>query len=125
MTAAALAPLAAGDAATYAMMAAFAALLVGGCACWAGSCALGIVASLLSKPVLIGYLAGVAVIMIAGQLGKLFEVTVSGDRADRADRSARSQLGGAERRDLAVIGPQRDRHAVRRVQPVAAHVPGR
>lgn len=102
MTAAALAPLAAGDAAAYAMMAAFAALLVGGMCLLGGILRLGIVASLLSKPVLIGYLAGVAVIMIAGQLGKLFGITVTGGTPVTQIWSALGELGGANRASAAV-----------------------
>ena len=97
MTAAALAPLAAGDAATYAMMAAFAALLVGVMCLLGGILRLGIVASLLSKPVLIGYLAGVAVIMIAGQLGKLFGITVSGGTPGDPDLVGRRPVRRGER----------------------------
>ena len=40
---------------------------------------LGFLATLLSKPVLQGYLTGVAVLMMAGQLGKLTRVDVQGD----------------------------------------------
>jgi high affinity sulfate transporter 1 len=40
---------------------------------------LGVVADLLSRPVLVGYLAGVAVTMIVSQLGRLTGVPVSGD----------------------------------------------
>jgi SulP family sulfate permease len=40
---------------------------------------LGFLADLLSRPILVGYLAGVAVLMIVGQLGKLTGVPVSGD----------------------------------------------
>ena len=39
---------------------------------------LGFVADLLSRPVLIGYLTGVALIMVAGQLGKITGVPVNG-----------------------------------------------
>ena len=39
---------------------------------------LGFVADLLSRPVLVGYLAGVGLIMIAGQLGRVTGVQVSG-----------------------------------------------
>jgi SulP family sulfate permease len=39
---------------------------------------LGFVAQLLSQPVLLGYLAGVAVIMIIGQLGRLTGIRVAG-----------------------------------------------
>jgi high affinity sulfate transporter 1 len=102
MTAAALAPLAAGDASTYATMAAFTALLVGGLCLLGGVLRLGIVASLLSKPVLIGYLAGVAVIMIAGQLGKLLGVTVSGGTPLSQIWSALGQLAEANRASAAI-----------------------
>src|SRR5262245_60837167 len=71
MTAAVVAPLAAGDPVRHAQLAAGLALTVGVLCllCWA--LRLGFVADLLSKPILVGYLAGVAVIMIVGQLGKL------------------------------------------------------
>lgn len=79
LTAAALAPLAVGDPARYAAMAAMCALVVGGLALLAGVLRVGFIAQLLSRPVLSGYLAGVAVIMVAGQLGKLLGVDVSAD----------------------------------------------
>ena len=79
MTAAALAPLAAGDSGRYAMLAAVLAALVG-VVCFAGGLLrLGFIADLLSRPVLIGYMAGVALIMIGGQLGKLTGTVVVGD----------------------------------------------
>lgn len=79
MTATALAPLAIGDPARYAAMAAVLALLVGAICLVAGLCRLGFLADLLSRPVLIGYMTGVAVIMIGGQLGKITGVDVTGD----------------------------------------------
>jgi SulP family sulfate permease len=79
MTAAALAPLAAGDSGRYAMLAAVLAALVG-VVCFAGGLLrLGFIADLLSRPVLIGYMAGVALVMIGGQLGKLTGTVVVGD----------------------------------------------
>jgi len=79
MTAAALAPLAAGDSGRYAMLAAVLAALVG-VVCFAGGLLrLGFIADLLSRPVLTGYMAGVALIMIGGQLGKLTGTVVTGD----------------------------------------------
>ena len=39
----------------------------------------GFIADLLSRPVLIGYMAGIALIMIAGQLGKLTGTPVTGE----------------------------------------------
>lgn len=71
MTAAAIAPLIVSDGSNYASLAALLALLVG-LVCIVGSIAqLGFLADLLSKPILLGYMAGVAIIMIAGQLGKI------------------------------------------------------
>ena len=79
MTATALAPLAAGDAGRYAVLAAAAALIVGAICFVAGLIRLGFLADLLSRPVLIGYMAGVAVIMVASQLGKITGVEVKGE----------------------------------------------
>lgn len=79
MTAAVLAPFAAGDPVRYATLAALLALLVGVYALLAGVLRLGFIGDLLSKPVLIGYMAGVAVIMITSQLGKVTGVDVAGD----------------------------------------------
>ena len=79
MTAAALAPLAAGDSVRYAALAAMLAVLVGLVCFTGGLLRLGFIADLLSRPVLIGYMAGVALIMIAGQLGKLTGTPVTGE----------------------------------------------
>ncbi len=79
MTATALAPLAIGDPARYAALAALVALLVGAFCLLGGLCRLGFLADLLSGPVLVGYITGVAVIMISGQLGKVTGVPVTGD----------------------------------------------
>jgi len=45
----------------------------------AGCARLGFLADLLSRPVIVGYLAGVALIMIAGQLGAATGVPVAGE----------------------------------------------
>ena len=79
MTAVAIGPLAASNSSRYAALAAMLALLVGLLAVVAWLVRLGFVADLLSRPVLVGYLAGVALIMIAGQLGRLTGVRVSGE----------------------------------------------
>ncbi len=79
MTAAVLAPLAIGDPARYAALATLLALLVAVFAFVSAGLRLGFIGDLLSKPVLVGYMAGVAVIMIASQLGKLTGVDVAGD----------------------------------------------
>lgn len=71
MTAAAVAPLAAGDPEATAALAALLALLVG-LVCALGRLArLDFLAELLSRPILVGYMSGVAVIMITGQIGRI------------------------------------------------------
>lgn len=79
MTAAVIAPLSGGDPVRYAALAAGLALIVGGLFLLGGFTGAGAVADVLSKPVLVGYLAGIAVIMIVSQLEKLTGVPVSGD----------------------------------------------
>ena len=79
MTGVAIAPLAAGDPAVYMSMCAILAIMVGIVCLFAGVIRLGFLADLLSKPILAGYMAGLAVIMIASQLGKLTGAPVKGD----------------------------------------------
>ena len=98
MTAAAVGPLAAGDPARYAVLAATLALLVGGLCLLASFARLGFLADLLSRPVLVGYLAGVAVTMVVSQLGKVTRVAVEGD-------SFLSDLGSFVRQAGTVHGP--------------------
>jgi len=71
MTAVAIAPLATSDGSDYAALASLLALIVGFVYILGYLTRLGFLADLLSKPILIGYMAGVAVIMITGQLGKV------------------------------------------------------
>ncbi len=79
MTAVAIGPLAAASPARYAQLAASLALLVGLLTLAAGLLRLGFVADLLSRPVLVGYLTGVALLMIAGQLGRISGLAVTGE----------------------------------------------
>jgi MFS superfamily sulfate permease-like transporter len=78
MTAVAIAPLAAGDGLAYGQLSSLLALLVGGLCFLAAACRLGFVAELLSKPVLVGYMAGVALLMIRGQLVQLLALAGGG-----------------------------------------------
>ncbi|MFI9565907.1 SulP family inorganic anion transporter [Streptomyces rishiriensis] len=78
MTATVVAPLAAGDSGRYAALAAALAVTVGLLCLVARAVRLGFLADLLSRPVLIGYLAGVALIMMVDQLPKLTEVRTTG-----------------------------------------------
>lgn len=76
MTAVAIAPLAAARTDEYIGLAALLATIMG-LVCIAGYFAkLGFLADLLSKPVLIGYMAGIALIMIGGQIGKIAKIEI-------------------------------------------------
>jgi SulP family sulfate permease len=79
MTAAAIGPLALAGSAEYAELASALCLVVAVLSLvgWLGG--LAFLAELLSRPVLVGYMAGVAVIMVASQLGKLMGITVDAD----------------------------------------------
>lgn len=74
LVASAVGPLAAGDPARAAALAAVVALLGGGLMLLAAWLRAGVVADFLSKPVLVGYLTGAALILISTQLGKLFGI---------------------------------------------------
>ena len=79
MTATAIGPLAAGDPHRYGALAAGLALIVG-VLCLLGRLArLGFLADLLSRPVLVGYMAGIAVLMIAGQLGRVTGIRIEAE----------------------------------------------
>lgn len=62
----------------YAEVAAALALAVGGLCLVFWACRLGFVANLLSRPVLVGYMAGIAVLMVVSQLGKVTGIDVDG-----------------------------------------------
>lgn len=79
MTAAAVGAMVAGDPDRYAAVAAALALAVGGLCLLGRVVRLGFLADLLSRPVLVGYLAGIAVLMIVSQLGRLTGMAVEGD----------------------------------------------
>ncbi len=68
MTAAVVAPLALGDPARYVALAATIAITVGGIGLLASVLRLGFIGDLLSQPVLVGYMAGIGVLMIDGQI---------------------------------------------------------
>ena len=51
-------------------------LIVGGWCLLGRIARLGVIADLLSQPLLVGYLAGAAVLMVVGQLGKMTGTTV-------------------------------------------------
>jgi SulP family sulfate permease len=95
MTATAIGPLAAGDPSRYAALAATLALMVAAVCLLAWVARLGFLAELLSRPVLIGYMTGVAVIMIIGQLGKVSGIHATGTSTMRELVSVISHRGHA------------------------------
>ncbi len=78
LTATTLAPLAMGGTARYAALAAALAGLLGVFALVAWLLRMGSIGDLLSKPVLVGYVAGLAVIMVVSQLEKVTGVPTEG-----------------------------------------------
>jgi high affinity sulfate transporter 1 len=81
MIAATILPLAGaeGDPKRAVALASMLALLVGAMTTLAGVARLGFVADLLSKPTMIGYMNGLALTILVGQLPKLFGFSVEGD----------------------------------------------
>jgi len=77
LTASTIAPLAGGDATKAATLAALMALLSGLLLLLAARANLGAIADFLSKPVLVGYMTGAALILMGSQLNKLFGVTLN------------------------------------------------
>lgn len=79
MVAAAIAPIAAGDPVRYAALTAALALLVGAIYIAGGALRFGFLADLLSHPILVGYLLGVAILMGVSQLERVTGVPIEGD----------------------------------------------
>src|SRR5947207_3413872 len=81
MIAATILPLvgAQGDPARAIALASMLGLLVGGIMVLAGAARLGFIADLISKPTIVGYLNGLALTILVGQLPKLFGFSVKGD----------------------------------------------
>jgi sulfate permease, SulP family len=76
LTASTIGPLAGGDPARAAALAAVVALLSGMLLLLGARAKFGAVADFLSKPVLVGYMTGAALILMASQLNKLFGVSL-------------------------------------------------
>ena len=104
MVAAAVAPLAAGNAERYLALTAALALLVGAVCMGAFVLRLGFVADLLSMPILVGYMAGVAVIMIVSQLGTLTGIELAGSGTVGKITELAGRLGEVRPPSLALGG---------------------
>ena len=79
MVAVAVAPLAAGDPLRYAALTATLAVFVGAICVAGGVLRLGFLGDLLSHPILVGYMTGVAVVMAVSQLERVTGVPIEGD----------------------------------------------
>ncbi len=75
----AILPLALGDPARMAFLAAELGLLAGVVLLLAARLNLGVIADLLSRPVLVGYLNGASLVLISTQLGKMFAIKTQGE----------------------------------------------
>ena len=74
-----VAPLALGDPTRYAALAAALTILIGLICLFGGYFKFGFVADFLSKPILTGYIAATALIIIVSQLGKIFGIDIVSD----------------------------------------------
>ena len=102
LSATAVAPLAAGDAAAFAALSAALGILVGLVCAGIGLLRLGFLARLLSRPVLAGYLVGTGITMIVSQVDKLLGVDVSSYDAMRMVGQMWQALGDANMVSLAI-----------------------
>ncbi len=105
LVAAAILPLAAAGSGKAAELAAMLALLVGACFFIARLLRLGWLADYFSQPVLIGYMHGVAVVLVIGQLGKLTGVSIKASDPIPQLAQLVQHLGEASGATLAVSGP--------------------
>jgi len=96
IVAATTAPLAAGDPGRYADLSIVLTLLSGLFCIAAGIARLGLIANFLSRPILVGYLNGIAITIIVGQLGKLVGVDVASAGVFRTLVNLFKQMPGAQ-----------------------------
>jgi high affinity sulfate transporter 1 len=101
---AAVAPLAFGDDARFIALSALLALLVGGILLAAGLARAGFVADFFARPVLTGFVAGLALVIAAGQLSKLLGVEGGGTGFFGKLAAVVRQLGDANLTTLVVGG---------------------
>src|SRR5512133_3951634 len=102
LVAAAILPLTAAASADAAALAAMLALLVAACFALAWLLRLGWIADYFSRPVLIGYIHGVAVVLVIGQLGKLLGLSISAREPLGRLREVAGELGDVSGATVAV-----------------------
>ncbi len=104
LVAAAVAPLAGGDPAQYAVLAAGLAVIAGVLCLIAATVGLGFLGEFLSRPVLTGYLAGLAIVIVVGQLPKVLGISVDADGLLAQIGEIARHLGDANWRDMVIGG---------------------
>jgi high affinity sulfate transporter 1 len=102
MVAAIVAPLAAGDAALYSTLAVSLAVLTGVACIVAGLFRLGFLADFLGRPVLVGFMNGIAISIVMGQIGKVFGFSLESGRVVPLLFEFASKLGGTHLPTLAI-----------------------
>ena len=102
MAGTAIAPLVGADPDRAVALAATLSLLVAGWCLIGRIVRLGVIADLLSQPLLVGYLAGAAILMIVGQLGRMTGTTIEGDNLVAQIRSFASVVDDTHLLTLAV-----------------------
>ncbi|WP_051223516.1 SulP family inorganic anion transporter [Conexibacter woesei] len=102
LVAAAVLPRAAAGSAQAGELAALMALLAGLCFLLARLARLGWLADYLSRPVLLGYIHGVAVVLVIGQLGKLLGLSIAAADPIPQLREVVQELGSASGTTIAV-----------------------
>ena len=96
IVAATTAPLAAGDPARYAELSIALTLFTGVLCIAAGIARLGVIANFLSRPILVGYLNGIAISIIVSQLGKLVGIDVASAGVFRTIGNLFAQISAAD-----------------------------
>lgn len=94
--------LAAGDPARYLVLMSALALLVGAIAVLAALARLGFIASVLSKPVLVGYITGVGLTLLSSQIGAFTGVAIEADRFFPRVAELLGELGDIDPETIAV-----------------------
>jgi SulP family sulfate permease len=102
LSAATVAPIAAGSSDRYLSLTALLALMVGGILVVSGLARLGFVAEFVAKPVLAGYMVGLALVILVGQLSSLLGIPGGSGNFFQVAWSVLSDLGSASGWTVAV-----------------------
>ena len=102
LVAAAVAPLAKGDATKYALLCAMLALMTGGVYFIGYVARMGWIADYFSRAVLVGYIHGMVVVLVVGQLGKLLGLSIDASEPIPQLKEVASEIGQASLATVAV-----------------------